>query len=147
MTKPIELAAVKTRSLNSLRGNHGLLGPMLYQNEDKGQRDAPCEQSHAVVRTPTPRDAAETGKEDEEGGCTGKREGTEVVNRVAHAPQRPREYCARDEEGEDAERQIDIEDPSPREVRNAESADERANDRGHTEHGAEEPHVATPVAG
>ena len=44
------------------------------------------------------------------------------------------------------ERQVDVEDPAPRQVGHAQPADQRPDDRGHGEHGPEEPHVAAAVA-
>ncbi len=58
-----------------------------------------------------------------------------------------RQHGARHEEGEDPERQVDVEHPAPRQVRDTEAADERPDHGGHGEHGPEEAHIAAAVAG
>src|ERR1700733_4310727 len=66
---------------------------------------------------------------------------------MSDPPQMAREYGTRHEQGENPERQVDVEDPAPGQVRHAETADEWSDHGGHGEHGAEQAHVTPPVAG
>ena len=56
------------------------------------------------------------------------------------------EHGADDDEGEDADRQVDVEDPAPAEVVDEKAAEQRADDRRNAEHGAEETLVLAAFA-
>ena len=56
------------------------------------------------------------------------------------------EHRADHDEGEDADRQVDVEDPAPGEVVDEETAEQRSDDRRNTEHGAEEALVLAALA-
>src|SRR5215208_6950899 len=64
----------------------------------------------------------------------------------AHALAARRERGGEHREGEHAEREVDVEDPAPRQVRREVAAEERAGDARDAEHGAEDPLVASPLA-
>ena len=53
---------------------------------------------------------------------------------------------ADDDESDRSDRQVDVEDPAPREVVDEESAEQRPDDRRHAEDGAEDPLVAAAIA-
>ena len=63
-----------------------------------------------------------------------------------HPAQGARQYRTGDDEGQYAEGQVDIEDPAPRQVGDAQPADERADHGRHPEHGPEEAHVPAAFA-
>ena len=73
-------------------------------------------------------------------------DGAEVVDHVVHslgdAGKRGREH----EEGENPERQIDVEDPAPAEVAGQKATEQRPGDAGQTEHGTEQARVAASLA-
>jgi hypothetical protein len=129
-----------------LEGDHRLLGPVLHEKEEKSGHHARYDQGDTLAGSPTPRDATQTGEEDEQRGGSGERERSEVVDGVMDTPQGAGKNRPGDEQSQDAERQVDVEDPPPREVGHAEATDERPDDRGHTEHGPEETRVATALA-
>ena len=65
-----------------------------------------------------------------------------VVDPLARRRQRGREH----EEGDRAEREVDVEDPAPRQVCREEATEQRSGDRGEAEHGAEQARVAPALA-
>ena len=65
-----------------------------------------------------------------------------MVHALGDRGQRRREH----EEGDDPERQVDVEDPAPAEVAREEAAEQRPGDAGEAEHGAEQARVAAALA-
>ena len=56
------------------------------------------------------------------------------------------QHRAEDDERRNAQRQVDVEDPPPRQVLGEHATQQGPYHRGHPEHGAEEAHVAAPLA-
>ena len=146
ITKPMELAAVKTRTRKSFSGITGSAAARSAASEADRQHDAEHRGGDARDGDPRPRDPAQTEEEDERRRRTGEEDGPRVVDGVVHPAQMARQHGAGHEQGEDPERQVDVEDPAPRQVRHTEPADERPDHGGHGEHGPEEAHVAAAVA-
>ena len=69
-----------------------------------------------------------------------------IVDLVLAARRVRRQHGGDHDQREDADRQVDVEDPAPGQVVDEETADQRADDGGDAEHGAEEALVAPALA-
>ena len=69
--------------------------------------------------------------------CSREKRSADVVDRVSHSSCHVGSVAASTTIGDDSKREIDVEDPSPREMRREVSADEWSGDARETEHGAE----------
>ena len=99
-----------------------------------------CTEPHAYWRP------AQTSASRRDGRPGGEQDEAAVVDRV-HPLLRPLRHRDRDdEEGEDADRQVDVEDPAPARVVDDEAAESRAGDRRGGERRADQPLVAATVA-
>src|SRR5207248_11145637 len=68
-----------------------------------------------------------------------------VVNRARNAARQRRKRRRQHAEGSDANRQIDVEDPAPRQMCREVAAEQRTGDAGKAEHSAKDSLVATAV--
>ena len=129
-----------------LRRQDRLLGARLDEREQREQRDAAADRGEHPRRVPGVARAAEARVEDH------AREPGREDDRAEPVDPVPRRHLPRAEGGrdhgqrEEAERQVDVEDPAPREVVDEEAAEQRAGDDRDAEDAAEEALVAAAVA-
>ena len=69
----------------------------------------------------------------------GEQHSTGIIDGVAHALARRREAGGNDEQRDQPERQIDVENPPPRQMHHEEAADQRPQNGGDAEHRTENP--------
>ena len=146
MTKPIAPATTKTRLRKRTSGRIGSAA-LLSTKTKSGRRTTAAAirprvsgESHAYVVPPR------LVKRIDGGQAAGEERRPEPVDRVPDAHGRGVEDDRDHGEGERADREVDVEDPPPREVVDEEAAEERADHRRHAEDGAEEALVAAAVA-
>ncbi len=73
--------------------------------------------------------------------------GAGPVDLVRYPLDREVEHGGHDEQGDDADRHVDVEDPAPRQVLGEEAAEQRARHVGDAEDDAEVAHVLAPLPG
>ena len=115
---------------------------------DEGGEQGDGADDHEPDRDLAPREprAAPFGNEQQGAHPRHHEHGSEVVDRVIDASDRHLEHGGDDEEGGDAEREVDVEDPAPREALDEEAAEQGAGDAGDGEDPAEEAGVSAALA-
>jgi hypothetical protein len=107
--------------------------------------DAGDGEHHHRRRSPRVGRTAEAREEHDRGEAAGEQRGAEVVDAVPRADsgrlERDGDHAQRDE----PDREVDVEDPAPREVIDEEAAEERPDHRRDAEHGAEVALVAAAL--
>lgn len=126
---------------------HRFGGPALHPDEPGAEEDGEHRQTDDLRGAPRPGGAAERRGEHEAGGDGGDQEGPQVVDDVPGRSGRDVQGGGDDHEGDRAERHVDVEDPAPAEVLGEDAAEQRSEDAGGAEDGAEQPLVAAALAG
>ena len=119
----------------------------LGQDEQREQHRRDHDEADDLRRAPVVGRAAEADRQDQRGEPAGEERRAEPVDPVPDALDRRVEDDADDHERDDPDRDIDVEDPAPRQVVDEESAEQRPDHRGDPEDRAEEPLVPAPLAG
>ena len=124
------LAMVKLRFLNRRRSRSGLSGPQCVDDESAREHDAQDE-AHHDGRAGDLAGDPHLGERVDERGQTGGEEGeTAEVEAARDLLLVPLEEPARQHEGDDADRHVDVEDPAPAEVGNDQTTRARARGSG-----------------
>ncbi len=111
------------------------------ERQHRGQRDG-----HQTDRRLDEQRRAEAGDEDDAGERDGEQHGAGVVDLHLGGAAVRLERRVDDRQRQQAERQVDIEDPSPAELIDDEAAEQRAEHRRDAEHAAEEALIAAALA-
>ena len=122
-------------------------GPPLDEREGDEQRDAEHRQADDLHGAPRPGRPAEAREEHDRREPAGEEHRAEVVDRVPHVLGGAVERDGDHRERGGPQRQVDVEDPPPREVLDEEAAEQRADHRRDAEDRAEEPLVLATLAG
>lgn len=130
-----------------LERQHGFDRPPFDLDEPDEEYGSEDGEADDLRRSPRPRGAAERGHEDQAGGDGGDEEGAEVVDGVPGRTHRDVQHGRDHEQGDDPDRQVDVEHPAPGEVLGEETAEQRPEDAGGAEDGAEEALVLAALAG
>ena len=144
--KPIALVTVNVRFRKSSSGRIGSAALRSTNANATSESDADDHQRDDLNRVPRPRRAAEAREEHDRREAAREQRRAEVVDLVADvhggAVERGRDHAER----ERAQRQVDVEDPAPREVVDEEAAEQRPDHGRDAEDGAEEPLVLAALA-
>ena len=113
MMNPTAEVAVKVRFLKSQSGMMG--SEALVSMKQKMPSDDQGDQSDADDhgRTPGVFGAGPGREQDDAGDADGEEGGSGPVDLVRYPLDREVEHSGHDEQGDDAERQVDVEDPAP----------------------------------
>ena len=144
--EPDAAHTVKIRLRKSSSGRIGSAARCSAKTNKHEQDDAERDQDGDLRRAPLERRAAEAREQHDARQRSGEQRGAEIVDRVLDALGARVEDGGDHEERDRADRQVDVEDPAPREVVDEEAAEQRADDRRHAEDGAEEALVLAAVA-
>lgn len=127
-------------------GDGWLLGAPLHGDE----RDRQCDRDDAEpdddARSPGVLDAAPRGEQHEGRDRAGQQDRAGPVDAHPAGQVGRGQRGAGDNEGQDAERQVDVEDPAPRQMVGEEAAEQRSGHAGRPEDGTEVTLVAAPLA-
>ena len=145
--KPIALVTAKVRLRNSVERQDRLRRPALDERERDERDDAEREPARCICDEPHgPRRPAEAREQHDRRQAAGEQRRARVVDPVLDVRgagvERDRDHHQR----ERAERQVDVEDPAPREVVDEEAAEQRADHGRDAEDSAEEALVLAPLA-
>jgi hypothetical protein len=140
--------ACRRKSLvaEELERQNRLGGSRLDEREEGEQRDAARDHDEQRGRSPRVRRSAEAGVEDDAREAAGEDERPEVIDLVPPARLARLEHGPDHGDREDADREVDVEDPAPREVVDEEAAEQRPGDGRDPERRTEEALVAAAVA-
>ncbi len=145
MMNPMALATEKIRLRNSRSGRIGSAArPSHHTNSADSTTPATSRPEISAVPQPTSLTADQA--EQQAGHAADHERGAEVVDAVL-APDvlEPVQRAVGDDQRDDAQRDVDEEDPVPGQVVDEEPAEQRTGDRGDGEHRAEVALVATPL--
>ena len=144
--KPTALVTVNVRFRKSSSGRIGSAALRSTNANATSERTPTHHQRDDLGRVPRPRRAAEAREEHDAREAGRQQRRAEVVDLVTDvhggAVERDRDHAER----ERTQRQVDVEDPAPREVVDEEAAEERPDHRRDAEDCAEEPLVLAPLA-
>ena len=147
MSSPTVLETLKTPIRKSPRGMSGSAAQRsTRQNAMTSTTDVPsspriCLEAHRIGRS-------SPCCEKDDGRDRGAQErDARVVDGVLGSIDRYVQDGRDDEEGDDPDREVDVEDPAPGEVLGEQPAEQRTGDAGDAEHRAEVAHVASSLAG
>ena len=147
MMKPIAAHTVKMRLRKSSSGRIGSVARRSANTNADEQDDAERDQHDDLRRAPRERRAAEAREEHD--ATRGRRRAAPrrgSRSRARRASVRVWNTAPITTIATRADRQVDVEDPAPREVVDEEAAEQRADDRRDAEDGAEDALVAAAVA-
>jgi hypothetical protein len=141
--KPTVEVTVNARLRNNRSGNTGSFArcSMTTKATIAGdhRRDRARNETGRERRAPWICRTAKVGEQHDGAQRNREQRRTGVVDRVLEALHARRQRDREDRERQRAERQVDVEDPSPREVRREVAAEQRPRDARHAEHRAEDP--------
>ena len=132
--------------LEEVQRQHRLGGTALNDHEHAHQDHAQYGEGDDRGRSPGVRGPTEACEQYERGRRSREHRSPEVVDDVVDPSQVAWHPAGYDNESNRTDREVDVEDPAPREVIDEEPAEQRPNDAGEPENGAEEAHVAAAIA-
>ena len=120
---------------------------MPFDHDERGSADdAQSDEAKYNRRAPGEGYPAEAGEQDSRGERDREQDCAGVVDLAAAARNGRGERRCNYEQGEQARRQVDVEDPAPAQVIDEETSEQRADDRGKAERGSEKSLVARAFA-
>ena len=146
MMKPIAAHTVKMRFRKSSSGRIGSVARRSANTNADEQDDAEHDQHRDLRRPPRERRATEAREEHDRREAAGEQRRAEIVDLVLDARRARVEDRADHDHRHRGDRQVDVEDPAPREVVDEEAAEERADDRRDAEDRTEDALVTAAVA-
>ena len=143
---PITLETVKIRLRKSDSGRIGSRGAPLGQNEPGRCHHAEDEQHEHRRRPPAVGIAAEARVEHDRRQPAGEQRHADVVDRALDTLRAPVQHQLQHDERDDPDRDVDVEDPVPREMVDEEPAEQGPDHRRDAEDGAHQAGVAPALA-
>ena len=129
-----------------MQRQNGFNGPPFRQGEHADQDDARDAEADDRCRGPSIRGAAKTREEHETGRGQDQDDGPEVVDDVVDPAEMARDLAPDHEERDRPDRDVDVEDPPPRELLDEDASEQWADHARYAEHRAEVALVAAPIS-